>query len=187
MPGGGIRGRDVRHGNVTLWWNPRFPEQTLNAQRHTMQTNSRVRHGWGSRTCVHTPDPSRTGLLLSVMLRITSLVLPAVEIAGLVSPMDEGGSDGFTVNASELDSAASYAIRLYTDYADIGVDSSCGDRKEGAAVSPGNTPHSETLALRGCASPGGTVTATPFSGSTTAATATRLTGMLFSPCTFASR
>ena len=99
-----------------------------------------------------------------LMLRITSTAPPAVEITGLVSEMEESESDGFTVSVSDLVSTSSYSIRVTTDGTSTGFDSDCNDLQEDVAVTSGNTSHSTTLTLHGCASPGGTVTAELLTG-----------------------
>ena len=99
-----------------------------------------------------------------LMLRITSTAPPAVEITGLVSEMEESESDGFTVSVSDLVSTADYTISVTTDSANTGFDSDCSDSQEDVVVTSGNTSHSTTLTLHGCASPGGTVTAELLTG-----------------------
>ena len=62
---------------------------------------------------------------------------------------------------------------MTTDDADLGFDSGCTDRQEDVAVSAESTSHTASLTLHGCATPGGTVTATLLSGGATIDTATQ--------------
>ena len=73
--------------------------------------------------------------------------------------MDRGDNDAFTVEASNLVSSASYTIDVSTDDTDIGFDSNCSDREEEVTVQS-KTLHAVSLTLYGCATAGGTVTAT---------------------------
>ena len=93
---------------------------------------------------------------------------PSVDISGLVSSMEEGDSDRFTVSASDLDSSARYTIRVTTDSSssdpDIGFNSTCSDRSEQVNVPSRRTAYSRSFTLHGCEADGGTVTATLRSG-----------------------
>ena len=107
-----------------------------------------------------------------LMLRITSVAPPAVEISDLVSAMEEGGSNGFEVSAAELDTADSYSIRVTVD-SGMGFDDTCTDMQEDETVTSGSATHSVSLTLHGCTTPGGTVTATLLIGGTAVATASQ--------------
>ena len=98
---------------------------------------------------------------------------PSIVINELAATVEDGANDDFTVTASNLDAASSYAIRVTTSNTDLSFDSDCADRQEGATVPAGNTSHTAALTLHGCAVPGGTVTATLLSGGATVATATQ--------------
>ena len=98
---------------------------------------------------------------------------PAITIADLGATLANGQSDGFTVSASNLDATASYTIRVTTDDADLGFDSGCTDRQEEVTVTAESASHTAALTLHGCATPGGTVTATLLSGGATIDTATQ--------------
>ena len=98
---------------------------------------------------------------------------PAITIADLGATLANGQSDGFTVSASNLDATASYTIRVTTDDADLGFDGGCTDRQEDVTVPAESTSHTAALTLHGCATPGGTVTATLLSGGATIDTATQ--------------
>ena len=84
---------------------------------------------------------------------------PTISISGLVNTMDRGDNDSFTVTASNLVSSASYTIDVSTDDTGIGFDSNCSDRDEEVTVQS-KTLHAVPLTLYGCATAGGTVTAT---------------------------
>ena len=98
---------------------------------------------------------------------------PEISITGLVTQMEEGQSDSFTVSASDLVSSNSYTIRVTTNNSDIGFNSSCSDRREDVTVPSGRTSYSTTFTLEGCDTSGGTVTATLRRGSTIVDTATQ--------------
>ena len=99
---------------------------------------------------------------------------PSISITGLVTSMEEGTSDSFTVTASDLVSSNSYTIRVTTNNSDIGFNGSCSDRQEDVTVPSGRTSYSTTLTLEGCDTSGGTVTATLRRGSTIVDTATQV-------------
>ena len=99
---------------------------------------------------------------------------PEISITGLVTQMEEGQSDSFTVSASDLVSSNDYTIRVTTNNSDIGFNSSCSDTQEDATVTSGSTSYSGTFTLYGCDTSGGTVTATLRRGSTTVDTATQV-------------
>ena len=98
---------------------------------------------------------------------------PSISITGLVTQMEDGQSDSFTVSASDLVSSNSYTIRVTTNNSDIGFNSSCSDRREDVTVPSGRTSYSTTFTLEGCDTSGGTVTATLRRGSTTVDTDTQ--------------
>ena len=86
--------------------------------------------------------------------------------------MDRGDNAPFTVTASNLDSSASYTIDVSTNDTGIGFDSSCSDRDEEVTV-PSQSSHIVSLTLYGCATAGGTVTATLSRADSTVDTATQ--------------
>ncbi len=98
---------------------------------------------------------------------------PTVQISGLLGTVYVGANDAFTVSASHLDSLESYTIRVTTNNG-IGFDSNCSDQQKDETVPASQTSHTtNTLTLYGCATTGGTVTATLLSGGNTIDTATQ--------------
>ena len=98
---------------------------------------------------------------------------PTVQIAGLLGTVYLGANDTFTVSASHLDSLESYTIRVTTNNG-IGFDSNCSDQQKDETVPASQTSHTtNTLTLYGCATTGGTVTATLLSGGSTIDDATQ--------------
>ena len=99
---------------------------------------------------------------------------PTVQITGLLGTVYLGANDTFTVSASHLDSSESYTIRVTTNNANIGFSDDCTDQQEDPTV-PANIPShtTSTITLYGCATTGGTVTATLSSGGNTIDTATQ--------------
>ena len=95
-----------------------------------------------------------------------------IRISELVSTMDRGTDDAFTVVASNLDSSASYTIDVSTNDTGIGFDSSCPDRDE-TDTAQNTSSHTVSLTLYGCATGGGTVTATLSRDGSTVDTATQ--------------
>ena len=91
--------------------------------------------------------------------------------------MDRGDNDAFTVEASNLVSSASYTIDISTDDTGIGFDSDCSDREEEVTVQS-KTLHAVSLTLYGCATAGGTVTATLSRDGSTVDTATQTVTVL---------
>ena len=72
--------------------------------------------------------------------------------------MGVGGSDRFAVSSSNLDPSKTYAIRVTTDNANIGFNSSCSDRQKDLTL-PAGTSHVASFTLYGCAAATGAVTA----------------------------
>ena len=103
----------------------------------------------------------------------SGLPMPEVAISDLGATLANGSSDAFTVDASNLDADTSYTIQVTTDDADLGFDSACTDRQEDVTVAASSTSHTASPTLYGCGAPGGTVTATLLSGTTTVHTATQ--------------
>ena len=98
---------------------------------------------------------------------------PTVQIAGLLGTVYLGANDTFTVSASDLDSSTSYTIRVTTNNG-IGFDSNCSDQQKDETVPASQTSHTtNTFTLYGCATTGGTVTATLLSGGSTIDDATQ--------------
>ena len=106
-----------------------------------------------------------------LMLRIRTK--PSIAISGLDASIEAGRSDAFTVSASNLATTTSYTIRVTTDNADIGFDTTCADRQEDTSVPAASASHSAAFTLRACSATGGTVTATLMQGTTAVATATQ--------------
>ena len=110
---------------------------------------------------------------VTVTVAVTEVpAAPEVEISDLVASIGEGGSDPFSVTASNLISTDSYVLRVTTDNSNTGFDSACTDRQEDVTITLGGTTHTASLTLHGCTAPGGTVTATLLQGTTTIATDT---------------
>ena len=90
---------------------------------------------------------------------------PTIEISGLVSDLNEGASDSFTVSVGNLDASTSYTIEVTTDDADIGFTSDCTDGVESRTVTANSLSHTtESITLYGCDAGDGEVTATLESG-----------------------
>ena len=87
--------------------------------------------------------------------------------------MDRGDNAPFTVTASNLVSSASYMIDVSTDDTGIGFDSNCSDRDRRQLTVQSKTSHIVSLTLCGCATAGGTVTATLSRAGSTVDTATQ--------------
>ena len=83
---------------------------------------------------------------------------PTITIEGLVSELNEGASDSFTVSAANLDSSTSYTIRVTADNSDIGFDGTCLSQKDETVPAGGS--HSTDFTLHGCDAVSGVVTAT---------------------------
>ena len=123
----------------------------------------------GTLTWSVTDKPWNAGDLL--MLRIAAK--PSIAISGLDASIEAGQTDAFTVSASNLVAANSYTIRVSTDGANIGFDTTCADRQEDTTVPAASTSHDAAFTLRACSTTGGTVTATLLEGTTAVATATQ--------------
>ena len=96
---------------------------------------------------------------------VTVKIRPSIAFSGLEDMLNVGFSDDFTVIASNLDSSKTYTIRLTTDNTNIGFIDDCTDQQEDPAVPSSITSHTtSTITLYGCATTGGTVTATLSSG-----------------------
>ena len=97
---------------------------------------------------------------------------PSIAITDLLTSMEEGKSDSFTVSTSDLETTNSYTIRVTTDGGNMGFDSACNDTQEDVTVPAGTATHTASLTLHGCIAPGGTVTAILLEDNTTVDTAT---------------
>ena len=75
-------------------------------------------------------DTDTHPLTVTTAPRVVTPPTPAIRIAGLVSTMERGDNDSFTVTASNLVSSATYTIDVSTDDTGIGFDSNCSDREE---------------------------------------------------------
>ncbi len=123
------------------------------------------RYGPHSDTCnphphTHTPTPEPTSPPPPPPPPPPPASSPEIDIAGLLSSIQEGSSDSFTMRGSSLNSSHSYSIRVEASNSDIGFNSSCSDTSETAAVPSNRTSYSTTFTLYGCDTSGGTVTAT---------------------------
>lgn len=108
----------------------------------------------------------------TVTVTVTEVVIaPTVEIKGLVTSMEEGESDIFSVAVSTLVSSNSYTLRVTADNSNMGFDSGCTDRQEDVTIPAGSTSHTADLTLHGYMAPGGMVTATLLQGATAVARA----------------
>ena len=83
---------------------------------------------------------------------------PSVEFNDLASSIVEGANDPFVINASHLDTDNT-TIRLTTDNANMGFNSTCTDRQEDFTVSRGSATYVNSRRLHGCTAPGGALTA----------------------------
>ena len=161
-----------QHGNTSTgpWHTIRFASGITRRNETYLECNTtyyfRVSaRGDGSPYSTAFGNPS------SVVSQTTSpCSTPSISISGLVTSMQAGQRDGFTVSASNLVSSHSYTIRVTTSDDDIGFNSSCSDRQEDATIPAGRTLYSTTFTLHGCNTSGGRVTATLRSGSTSVAT-----------------
>ena len=66
---------------------------------------------------------------------------PSVEFNDLASSIVEGANDPFVINASHLDTDNAHTIRLTTDNANMGFNSTCTDRQEDFTVSRGSATY----------------------------------------------
>ena len=82
-----------------------------------------------------------------------------IEISGLLSPLQTGGSDEFTVTASNLLTSDNYTINVTTNHSSIGFDEGCSTRTKnfGVTVESDNSDYSNRLTLYACSAPGGKV------------------------------
>ena len=97
---------------------------------------------------------------------------PRVFFNSLVDGLTAREGHRFEVRADNLSSSATYTIELRAR-GGMGFGASCGSQSSDLTVSAGSQDYTGTIRLHGCASPGGTVTATLVSAGTTVATATR--------------
>ena len=103
---------------------------------------------------------------------VTVKLRPSLSFSGLSNTVNVGFSDDFTVIASNLDSSATYTISLTTDNTNIGFSDDCTDQQDDPTVpASGTSRTTSAITLYGCATDGGTVTATLLSGSSSVATA----------------
>ena len=85
-----------------------------------------------------------------------------IEISGLSGSLQSGGSDEFTVAASEVTEPGEYTITVNTSDRNIGFDRNCADTQEVVSftLASGDTEHGSQFTLYACSEPGGQVTAT---------------------------
>ena len=85
-----------------------------------------------------------------------------IEISDLSGSLQSGGSDEFTVAASEVTEPGEYTITVETSDRNIGFDRNCADTQEVVSftLASGDTEHSSQFTLYACSEPGGQVTAT---------------------------
>ena len=91
---------------------------------------------------------------------------PTIDISGLVSSIESGQSDEFSVKASHLNAATTYDIRISSNHSSIGFNDSCIGSENTQPFS-GNSSFATTSILMACNTPGGTVTASLRKGSNT--------------------
>ena len=104
---------------------------------------------------------------------VTVKLRPSIAFSELDDMLNVGSTDDFKVIASNLDSSATYTIRVTADNTNIGFNSDCTDQQEDPTVPANITSHTTgMIMLHGCATTGGTVTATLSSGGNTIDTAT---------------
>ena len=109
---------------------------------------------------------------------VTVKLRPSLSFSGLSNTVNVGFSDDFTVVASNLESSATYTISVTTDNTNIGFSDDCTDQQEDPTVPASITSHTTgNIMLYGCATDGGTVTATLSSGGNSIATATQEVGV----------
>ena len=103
---------------------------------------------------------------------VTVKLRPSIAFSGLAGTINVGSNAEFTVIASNLDSSATYTIRLTTYNTNIGFSDDCTDQQDDPTVpASGTSRTTSAITLYGCATDGGTVTATLLSGSSSVATA----------------
>ena len=109
---------------------------------------------------------------------VTVSIRPSIAFSGLANTVNVGFNDEFRLIASDLDSSTTYTIRVTTDSSNIGFNDDCTDQQEDPTVPASITSHTTgDIMLYGCATDGGTVTATLSSGGNTIATATQEVGV----------
>ena len=82
-----------------------------------------------------------------------------IEISGLADTLQAGGSDEFTVTASNLLTSNNYTIKVSTNHSSIRLDDGCSvsERDIAVTVDSDNSDYSSQLTLYACSAPGGTV------------------------------
>ena len=93
----------------------------------------------------------------------TVTVTESIDILELASSIDERRSDSFSVRAMNLEPKVAYRIEMSRDTSSIGFDNSCKATDESGTLS-GQPSYTRTFTLYGCVTPGGTVTASLFQG-----------------------
>ena len=85
----------------------------------------------------------------------------SIAISGLPGSIQSGGSQAFTVTATNLLTSNSYAIKVTTNHSSIGFDIGCSTRTKDYAVTvdTDNSDYSSRPTLYACNAPGGSVTA----------------------------
>ena len=83
---------------------------------------------------------------------------PSIAITDLLTSMEEGESDSFTMSTSDLETTNSYTIRVTTDNGNLGYNWDCTSRQHDESVTAGRNSYTSYFILYGCAAPGGTVT-----------------------------
>ena len=90
---------------------------------------------------------------------------PSVEFLNSPYTLESGGSVVVRMRVSNLDADSSYTIRVSPDNANLGYNQDCTSREFSDGTS-GRNSFSTFFTLYGCASPGGTLTATLLEGTT---------------------
>ncbi len=85
---------------------------------------------------------------------------PSLEFVNLPATVESGVRTTFRVGASNLDTSSAYTIKVTTNNANMGFNSGCTRRESADAAAAGRNTFNTFFTLYGCASPGGTVTAT---------------------------
>ena len=97
--------------------------------------------------------------------------LPSIEFVNLSPTPMQGMVDPFSVRAFYLGETTSYTIRVTTDNANLGFDSTCSIRFHEHETTASNITAFRLLRLHACSAPGGTLTASLLRNGSVVATA----------------
>ena len=98
---------------------------------------------------------------------------PVATMSGVREDMQEGESQSFAVEATRLNPANSYTVRLSTGNANLGFDAACAERQKDLAVGSGSPRLAGSVTVHACTAPGGTVTMSVLQGQTEVASTSR--------------